>query len=92
METVIPRFFKLPEHSFFLFGPRGTGKSTWLHKEIDNALWIDLLQPEQFRSFKAKPERLKEIVLANLENRMVAAPFRVRFTTQAEACGYRLPQ
>ncbi len=35
MEMVV-RFFKAPKQSFFLFGPRGTGKSTWL-KEAGQA-------------------------------------------------------
>lgn len=71
MEKLIPRFFECSEHSFFLFGPRGTGKSTWLRNEIKNALWIDLLEPEQFRSFSARPERLKELVLANIDKKVV---------------------
>lgn len=65
METIIHRFFKLPKESFFLFGPRGTGKSTWLGTIMKNALWIDLLEPDIFRSYRARPERLRELVLAN---------------------------
>lgn len=71
METVIPRFFKCPAHSFFLFGPRGTGKSTWLREKIKNALWVDLLEPEQVRSFNARPERLRDLVLGNTEKNVV---------------------
>ncbi len=26
-------------HSFFLFGPRGTGKTTWLKQRLPDALW-----------------------------------------------------
>ena len=33
----------LPKDSFFIFGPRGTGKSTWLKKTFPNAYFIDLL-------------------------------------------------
>lgn len=61
MET-INRFFQEPSQSFFLFGPRGTGKSTWLHKHLKNALFIDLLSPEIFRTYSGRPERLKEVV------------------------------
>ena len=67
METLIPRFFSLPKESFFLFGPRGTGKSTWLKKWREEALWIDLLEPDLVRQFQARPERLKEWVLGNPE-------------------------
>lgn len=61
--NLITRFFNLPKSSFFLFGPRGTGKSTWLRQKFPNALWIDLLQPENLRLYSAYPERLRELVL-----------------------------
>jgi len=56
------RFFHDPNQSFFLFGPRGTGKSTWLKTTFPTALFIDLLDPETFRTYSARPERLKEAV------------------------------
>ncbi len=65
MESILPRFFKHPKGSFFLFGPRGTGKSTWLRSHYKDALWIDLLDPEKFRLYSATPERLRELVLGN---------------------------
>jgi predicted AAA+ superfamily ATPase len=55
------RFFPLPNKSFFLFGPRGTGKSTWLRHELPDAVFIDLLKPEVYRELQARPERLREI-------------------------------
>lgn len=54
------RFFKAPRGSFFLFGPRGTGKSTLLHAQFPSALFFDLLEPELFRSLSARPELLRE--------------------------------
>ena len=59
---IINRFFQDPGQSFFLFGPRGTGKSTWLHRYCKNALFIDLLSPEVYRSYSGRPERLKEVL------------------------------
>jgi predicted AAA+ superfamily ATPase len=56
------RFFKIPSQSFFLFGPRGTGKSTWLRHELPQALFVDLLRPEVYRDMHARPERLRELV------------------------------
>ena len=38
----IIRNFKKPLRSFFLFGPRGTGKSTWLKHMFKNDIYIDL--------------------------------------------------
>jgi predicted AAA+ superfamily ATPase len=58
---LIDRFFKPPAGSFFLFGPRGTGKSTFVQKFFKDSLFIDLLDPERARFFSAKPERLKEM-------------------------------
>jgi uncharacterized protein len=61
MET-IGRFFPDPKGSFFLFGPRGTGKSTWLRQRWRDAIWIDLLDPETQRLLQARPERLRELI------------------------------
>jgi predicted AAA+ superfamily ATPase len=58
------RFLQNYPGSFFLFGPRGTGKSTWLRSLRASAVWIDLLDPETFRLFQARPERLFERVAA----------------------------
>ncbi len=57
MESV-PRFLVPPDRSFFLFGPRGTGKSTWLATTFRDALWIDLLDLAAYRAFQARPECL----------------------------------
>ena len=62
---IIDRFFPPPKSSFFLFGPRGTGKSTFVNQYFKNAIYIDLLDPERIRFFSAKPERLAETVNAN---------------------------
>jgi len=58
----VNRFFKKPKQSYFLFGPRGTGKSTWLKRQYPDALLVDLLAPEVFRTYSARPERLRERV------------------------------
>jgi predicted AAA+ superfamily ATPase len=59
---IAPRFLKVPEQSFFLFGPRGTGKSTWIRHVFPEALSIDLLRPDVHRELTARPERLRERV------------------------------
>jgi predicted AAA+ superfamily ATPase len=61
---ITPRYFRESQQSFFLFGPRGTGKSTWLKHHHPEALLLDLLDPEVFRAYSAKPERLREVVEA----------------------------
>jgi len=65
----VSRFLKDPGTSFFLFGPRGTGKSTWLHQQFPDALWLDLLDRETYRIYAAKPERLYDTVLAHPDRR-----------------------
>ena len=59
---VVSRFFTPPSESFFLFGPRGTGKSTWLRHAMPDALFVDLLQPDVARELTARPERLRDII------------------------------
>ncbi len=65
MNNYITRFLKPSTQSYFLFGPRGTGKSTWLKFYYPDSLRIDLLRPEIIRQFQAYPERLAEMVRAN---------------------------
>lgn len=60
-----PRVFIPPEKSFFLLGPRGTGKSTLMELLYSEAVWIDLLKPDIFRSYLARPERLFDLVQAH---------------------------
>ena len=57
-------FFEIPVGHFFLFGPRGTGKSTLLRKAFPDALWVNLLSPAEHRNYSARPERLRELVAA----------------------------
>jgi predicted AAA+ superfamily ATPase len=65
--TNLPRFISCPEKSFFLFGPRGTGKSTWLRMRFPDALFVDLLSHDLSRRLLARPERLREIVEGNAD-------------------------
>lgn len=65
MESMIPRCFKAPVHSYFLFGPRGTGKSTFLKANYLDAFYIDLLKPDVLRKYQSRPETIIEQVHAN---------------------------
>lgn len=67
----VGRFFQEPRSSYFLFGPRGTGKSTWLRAHHPEALWVDLLQPDVHRQYAARPERLRDLVRAHREHDVV---------------------
>ncbi len=57
----IPRKIIPPKGSYFLFGPRGTGKSTWLMHNYPEAVRVDLLMGEEERRFSSYPERIRGI-------------------------------
>lgn len=66
------RFFTPPvASSYFLFGPRGTGKSTWLRDRYPEGLVIDLNDPEEERYYGAAPERLESTVSSHPAGRPV---------------------
>lgn len=65
------RLYRPPAASYFLFGPRGTGKSTWLQARYGGALWIDLNDPEDTRFYAAAPERLRATIAANPRKRPI---------------------
>lgn len=50
--------------SFFLFGPRSTGKSTLLREILPSsqALWLDLLDPELEKKLSRSPSQLSAIL------------------------------
>lgn len=65
MATVFARTLVPPAHgSFFLFGPRGTGKSTWIQQVFPDAAIFDLLDYALYAELLAHPERLEARVLA----------------------------
>jgi uncharacterized protein len=48
--------------SFFLFGPRGTGKTTWLQQHLPQALFLNLLQSEPYNRLSANPGLIREMI------------------------------
>ena len=52
------------EDTFFLWGPRQTGKTTLLRQRYPDARRIDLLKADEFRRYMANPERLREEIEA----------------------------
>jgi len=57
------RIIKYPDNkSFFLFGPRGTGKTTWVKQTFPNAVYIDLLESRLFNDLLADPQRLENFI------------------------------
>jgi predicted AAA+ superfamily ATPase len=57
--------------TFFLWGPRQTGKTTLLRASYPDALWIDLLKAEQYRRYLQNPELLRGELLERASVRQV---------------------
>ena len=58
-----------PKHkSFFLFGPRGTGKTTWVKSAFPKAIFIDLLESEIYNDLLANPQRLETFIPKDFKN------------------------
>lgn len=65
------RYFRTPETSFFLFGPRGCGKTTWYRNHFgDQSVVFDLLNADIFRELTAQPELLKKRIQADFGHRV----------------------
>lgn len=60
------RLLCFPDRSFFLFGPRGVGKSTLLKSRLKQALYLDLLKSSLYVKLSANPSEL-EAMTAHLE-------------------------
>jgi len=61
MSSIIQRSLECPDQSFFLLGPRGTGKSTWLQQVLgQRATIIDLLQSKHALPLQQDPSTLAQ--------------------------------
>ena len=56
------------DKSFFLFGPRGTGKTTWVKSNFPSAIYLDLLEAELFNDLLANPGRLEKLIPNNFKD------------------------
>jgi predicted AAA+ superfamily ATPase len=57
------RLLKLPPsgtETFFLWGPRQTGKTTLLRGFYSDARWVDLLKADEYRRYLDRPELLRQ--------------------------------
>jgi predicted AAA+ superfamily ATPase len=52
---VYSRITVAPKGSFFLFGVRGVGKSTWARAQFPSAYFVDLLDESRFQALLAEP-------------------------------------
>jgi len=60
-----------PRDTFFLWGPRQTGKSSLLRETYPGAIWIDLLRTDDFVRYRLRPAILREELLDASPSRIV---------------------
>lgn len=72
MLAMFTRRLTLPPRSFFLLGPRATGKTTWLRQVLPgDALWFDLLRIETVLGLSRRPESFRQQVEASPRGRWI---------------------
>ena len=83
---MIARLIHLPEsQSFFLLGPRQTGKSTLIDNSFKDRIWkIDLLMTDQFLKYTKYPEQLRLEALEKIEKREDACEMWKRYADMAD--------
>lgn len=70
-ERSYPRILTAPRGSFFLFGVRGVGKSTWVRAAFPDAYVVDLLDQTRYRRLLADPGLLAQELRAVPRERVV---------------------
>jgi predicted AAA+ superfamily ATPase len=66
---MFPRSINYPKNqSFFLLGPRGTGKSTWIRETFKDQIYFDLLDEALFHDLLREPGRFSARLTAALAN------------------------
>ena len=60
-----------PAATFFLWGPRQTGKSWLLRETYPDATWIDLLRTDDFVRYRTRPALLREELLDAPRGRII---------------------
>ncbi len=65
------RRFSVPQRSLLILGPRGTGKSTFIRRELKPQLEIDLLSSKDFRVLSKDPSELESMVAHLSKNETV---------------------
>ena len=71
---MLKRSLHLPSpgtETFFLWGPRQTGKTTLLQSTYPDAVYIDLLKAEEYRRYLNNPEYLRQEILSRDETPFV---------------------
>src|SRR3989339_1286900 len=66
------RKLDLPQNkSFFLFGPRGVGKSTWIRLKYPEARYLDLLDSHIYTQLLTNPGELVDFIPTNWQKYVI---------------------
>jgi predicted AAA+ superfamily ATPase len=68
---MIDRLLKPPGQSFFLLGPRGSGKSTWLKMTFPGAHVINLLSEETYQRLMVNPDSFADELRAVAQEKWI---------------------
>lgn len=68
MYSRLLKFPKNSKKSFFLFGPRGVGKTWWLRHTFPDALYLDLLESDLHLDLLSRPQRLEQLIKPGFKN------------------------
>jgi predicted AAA+ superfamily ATPase len=68
---MFPRLLPTPRSAFFLFGPRGTGKRTWIRSRFEDAVVVNLLASDVMLRYERDPAALRAEVLAQPRGRWI---------------------
>jgi predicted AAA+ superfamily ATPase len=74
----VPECDEGADRSFFLFGPRGTGKSTWIRAAIKSAASYDLLDASESIRLAGRADMQRLYPLVSAEMGTAAAVSRSR--------------
>lgn len=68
---MFPRTLSPARSAFFLFGPRGTGKSTWLRNMFTDAFVVNLLPADAMVRYQRAPELFRAEVMTQPRDRWI---------------------
>lgn len=68
---MLARGLACPRSAFFLFGPRGTGKSTWIRQTLPDACVVNLLPADAMIRYEREPGHFRAEVLAQPRRRWI---------------------
>ncbi|HVS31583.1 MAG TPA: AAA family ATPase, partial [Thermoanaerobaculia bacterium] len=68
---MFPRLLETPRTAFFLFGSRGTGKSTWIRSRLDDAVVVNLLETDTMLRYERDPSLFRAEALAHPRSRWI---------------------